>query len=141
MSAPGRAGPAAWALGDPRGRGGGEAGVPAARLVLVRCGVRCEGAGAGHGRRGFPSPHTHPGSRPGLQAGGRLKDGGDPASEASGATVEGFLNVKAEVWDGRAGWRGLCKQCSGAPVSRAFSAHWGSEGQRGRAGVLKLSRN
>lgn len=115
-------------VGDPRGRGGGEAGVRAARLVQVHSGVRCWGKGlAGHGRRGFPSTHT--GSRPGLQAGGRLKDG-DPGTEASGATVEGFLNVKAEVWDGRAGRRTL-QTVSRSPVSRACSEYRGREGERG----------
>lgn len=85
------------------------------------------GEGAGHGRRGFPSTHT--GSRPGVQAGGRLKDG-DPGAEASGATVEGFLNVEAEVWDGRAGWRTL-QTVSRSPGSRAFSEYRGKEGERG----------
>lgn len=121
-------------VGDPRGRGGGEAGVRAARLVLVRCGVRCEGEGAGHGRRGFPSPHTHPGSRPGLQAGGRLKDGGDPAAEASGATVESFLNVRAEVWDGRAGWRGLCKTVFRSPGVEGLPSTLGLRGAERASG-------
>lgn len=115
----GRWGPAgAW------GRGGGSPGRPPGTSPQW-----CEvlGEGAGHGRRGFPSTHT--GSRPGLQAGGRLKDG-DPGAEASGATVEGFLNVKAEVWDGRAGRRTL-QTVFRSPVSRAFSEYRSRERERG----------
>lgn len=92
MSAPGRAGRrhGRWGPAGAWGRGGGSPGrLPGTSPQW------CEvlGEGAGHGRRGFPSTHT--GSRPGLQGGGRLKDG-NPGAEASGATVEGFLNVKAE---------------------------------------------
>lgn len=118
MSAPGRAGRrhGRWGPAGAWGRGGGSPGRLPGTSPLW-----CEvlGEGAGHGRRGFPSTHT--GSRPGLQGGGRLKDG-DPGAEASGGTVEGFLNVKAEVWDGRAGWRTL-QTVSRSPVSRAFSEY------------------
>lgn len=123
----GRWGPAgAW------GRGGGSPGRPPGT-----CPQWCEvlGEGARHGRRAS-RVHT-PGAGPGLQAGGRLKDG-DRGAEASGATVEGFLNVKAEVWDGRAGWRTL-QTVFGSPGG--VEGLLGILGQRGRAGVLKLSRH
>lgn len=88
--------------------------------------------GKGPGTGVGASPSTHTGSRPGLQAGGRLKDG-DPGAEASGAAVEGFLNVKAEVWDGRAGWRTL-QTVSRSPGVEGPSRNTGTERESGGGG-------
>lgn len=128
----GRWGPAgAW------GRGGGSPGrPPSTRPQRCEVCVCVWGGGGGRGRARAAGLPEYTGSRPGLQAGGRLKDA-DLGAEASGAAVEGFLNVKAEVWDGGAGWRTL-QTVSRIQVSRAFSGYWGREG---REGVLKLRCN
>lgn len=83
---------------------------------------------------GLPRVHWEAG--PGCRPAGGLKDA-DLGAGAGGAAVEGFLNVKAEVRDGAAGWR-TSQTVARSPVSRAFSEQGGREG---RAGVLELSCN
>lgn len=136
MSAPGRAGPAAWALGTRGGVGEGrrEPGPPASyssEVVWGVCVCVVGVKGAGHGRRGFPE-YTGKAGR-GCRPAGGLKDG-DLGAGAGGAAVEGFLNVKAEVRDGAAGWR-TSQTVARSPVSRAFSEQGGREGRAGGPGA------